>query len=290
MPALDQISSWPVDHASAASIVGDSIDAPAIVTFGDQQRRYRLASITKMITSWATLVAVEEGLLALDTPIGQPGCTLAHLLSHAGGYAFDGPDPIAAPERRRMYSNTGIEMAAEAVAAAAGIAFDQYVREAVLDPLGMTSTESTGSPAHAMWSTCDDLVQFTLEIMRPTLISRATADRATQPVFADLAGILPGIGRYPRCSWGLGFEVKGDKAPHWMGTRNSPQAFGHFGGAGTFVWVDLGAAHHRGAACVVLTDRPFDDWAARALELWPTLSDAVLGDAVLGEPGGGPPQ
>ena len=34
----------------------------------------------------------------------------------AGGYAFSGPDPISVPGRRRIYSNTGIEMAAAAVA------------------------------------------------------------------------------------------------------------------------------------------------------------------------------
>ena len=50
---------------------------------------------------------------SLDDPVGQPGCTLRHLLAHAGGYPFEGSDPIARPERRRIYSNTGIEMVAD---------------------------------------------------------------------------------------------------------------------------------------------------------------------------------
>ena len=47
----------------------------------------------------------------------------------------------ARPRRRRIYSNTGIELAAATVADAAGMSFDEYLDEAVLAPLGMTSTE-----------------------------------------------------------------------------------------------------------------------------------------------------
>lgn len=279
MRALDRVGEWPVDHVSAATVVIDPSGRATVGTAGDQELRYRIASIAKTITAWTTFVAVEEGLLALDTAIGQPGCTLRHLLSHAGGYPFDGPRPIAAPGRRRIYSNTGIEMAADAVADAAAMPFGQYLSEAVLEPLGMAATELRGSPAHAMWSSCHDLARFTMETMRPTLIGSEMADAAVRPAFPDLRGIVPGIGRYERCSWGLGFEIKGDKVPHWTGARNSPQTFGHFGGAGTFVWVDLGAAHDRAVACMALTDRPFDDWAEQALALWPAFSDAVLVEA-----------
>ena len=72
-------------------------------------------------------------------------------------------------------------------------------------------------------------------------------------------------------------EVRGAKSPHWTGTRNSPSTFGHFGGAGTVLWVDPGAA----VACVALTDRPFDDWADEARRVWPELADAVI-DEVAG--------
>lgn len=281
--ALDQVRGWPVDNVSAATIVVTDATDPVVETVGDQVRRYWLASIAKTITTWAVLVAVEEGVVDLALPIGQPGCTLRHLLSHAGGYAFDGSEPIAAPQRRRIYSNTGIELAAAEVATQAGMSFEQYLHEAVLEPLHMASTELRGSPAHALWSTCADVVSFITEVIRPTLISSGTATEATQPVFAELAGVLPGVGRYPRNTWGLGFEVKGDKAPHWTGQRNSAQTFGHFGGAGTFVWVDPGALHDRTVACVALTDAPFDNWAAEALVAWPALSDTVLGEAGVAE-------
>jgi CubicO group peptidase (beta-lactamase class C family) len=76
--------------------------------------------------------------------------------------------------------------------------------------------------------------------------------------------------------WGLTFELRDAKSPHWTGTRNSGLTFGHFGASGTFLWVDPDAA----AACAVLTDRPFGAWAKEA---WPVLSDAVLAELVVGE-------
>lgn len=278
MRALQLVRDWPVPNVSAASVVLAPGTPPDIATEGDATRPYRIASISKPLAAWAVLVAVEEGLLSLDDPIGQPGCTLRHLLAHAGGYPFDGPDPITTPGKRRIYSNTGIELAADAVAAAARMPFDRYLAEAVFEPLGMTGSELRGSPAHQVWSTVDDLVRFTVELARPTLLSAATAALATSPVYPDLSGVVPGVGRFSRCSWGLGFEVHGDKQPHWMGTSNSPGAFGHFGGAGTLLWVDLGAVHERAVACVALTDRPFDDWADTALRVWPELSDALIAE------------
>ena len=271
MQALQLIDRWPVDNVTASVIRPNG----TVETDGHQNRQYRIASVAKTITTWACLVAVEEGIVALDQPVGQPGCTLRHLLSHAGGYPFDGAEPIAKPERTRIYSNTGIELAAQMVADAASMTFEEYVSEAVLQPLGMTSTALHGSPAHRMWSTAADLVNFLTEVRSPTLISSATATEATTIQFPELSGIIPGIGRYSPCPWGLGFEIRGAKQPHWTGTTNSPSTFGHFGGAGTFIWVDPAM----GVACLALTDRPFDEWAEEALQLWPAFSDAVLAEA-----------
>ena len=280
MRALELTSTWPVGRVSAAAVtlLHDG-STPAVSTIGDAAQLYRLASLAKPISAWAMLIAVEEGLIALDTPVGQPGCTLAHLLAHAGGYAFDGADPIAAPGKRRIYSNTGIELAADAVATAAAMPFEQYLREALLEPLGMTATELRGSPAHALWSTVDDVVRFAIEAMAPTLLAASTAAAATTPYLPTLAGLVPGIGRFDPCPWGLGFEIRGTKQPHWTGTRNSPDTFGHFGGAGTLLWIDPTAYADRQVACIALTDRAFDEWQADALRLWPEFGDAVLAEA-----------
>lgn len=272
MSPLDQVATWPVPNASAAIVDFQG----GVRTCGDRTRLYRLASLTKVITSWAVLVAVEEGSLDLDAPVGQPGCTLRHLLSHAGGYPFDGDAPLATPGTRRIYSNSGIELAATAVEQATGIQFADYLAEAVLHPLRMNSTTLRGSPAHAIWSTLDDVIAFVGELIGPTLLSAATVAEATSAQFPEIGGKVPGVGSFHPCPWGLGAELHGTKHPHWMGTRNSPATFGHFGGAGTMMWVDPVA----GVALVALTDLAFDDWAATALQVWPALSDAVVAEAV----------
>jgi len=273
LAALELTQQWPVDHVSAAVQVDGRVE-----TIGDQDHVYRIASLGKTMVGWVAMVAVEEGIITLDDPCGQPGCTIRHLLSHAGGYPFDGAEPISRPGRRRAYSNTGIEMVADAIAAAAEMSFDDYLRAALFEPLGMSSTEMRGSPAYAIWSTARDLTAYLRELIAPTLISADSARCATTTAFPDLAGVVPELGRFDPCPWGLGFEVRGHKSPHWTGTRNSPETFGHFGGAGTFLWVDSGAAGGPAVGCVALTDRSFDEWSAHALRAWPAFSDAVIAE------------
>ena len=274
MTALDLTSHWPVPHVSAAVLRGGQV----VATTGDAERVQRLASISKPMTAWATLVAVEEGIVELDQPVGQPGCTLRHLLAHAGGYPFEGTEPIARPEATRMYSNTGIELVARTVEDAAGMSFTDYLREAVFVPLDMRSSALQGSAAQGVRSNLADVCRFVGEVMRPTLIHADTAADARRTHYPTLAGIVPGVGRYEQCPWGLGFEVRGTKQPHWTGTRNSPRTFGHFGGSGTMFWIDP----DRDLGLVALADRNFDEWATTALSAWPELSDAVIADYVAG--------
>ena len=228
------------------------------------------------------LVAVEEGIVALDDELpedfaGQSGVALRHLLSHAGGYPFNGTTPISRPERTRTYSNGGIELAAKLVAAASEMDFAEYLELAVFQQLGMANSALRGSAAHGVGSTVDDLVRFLSEVYAPTLLSSQTATAAVSVQYPTLGGILPGVGRYDECPWGLGFEVRGAKTPHWTGSRNAPGTYGHFGGAGTMMWTDRDAQ----LSLVALTDRPFEQWADGALRLWPELSDAVLDEFAL---------
>jgi CubicO group peptidase (beta-lactamase class C family) len=92
---------------------------------------------------------------------------------------------------------------------------------------------------------------------------------ATAVQFPGLDGVLPGYGVQRPNDWGLGFEIKDSKSPHWTGAHNSPGSYGHFGQSGTLIWADPRAK----LALVVLTDRDFGDWA---LPLWPVISDSVL--------------
>ncbi|MDQ3669787.1 MAG: beta-lactamase family protein [Actinomycetota bacterium] len=268
MRALEQIDDWGAAHAAAGVA-----DAKCVVaTRGDEDHVFRWASVTKLLTASAVLVAAEEGVVDLDEAAGPPGSTVRHLLAHASGLPFEGPEPIARPGDRRIYSNTGFEELGRFVAERAGMSFAEYLEEAILAPVALTETELKGSPASEAFGPLGDLLRFGRELLAPSFLARETFTEATSVAFPGLIGVLPGFGRQEPSDWGLGFELRDAKSPHYTGTRNSPRTFGHFGGSGTFLWVDPEA----GLACGCLTDREFDDWA---LDAWPTLSDAVLAQA-----------
>ena len=142
MDALAQIDDWPVEHAAAGVVRGGER-----WSHGPAERKFAWASVTKLFTAMAALVAAEEGVLDLDEPAGPPGSTVRHLLGHASGLPFDGRRPISKPGERRIYSNTGIEVLAAFLAEKAEMPFAAYLSEAVLEPLGMSGTALEGSPA-----------------------------------------------------------------------------------------------------------------------------------------------
>lgn len=262
--ALAEIERW-----GAATAVAAAVDASgAVQHHGDVQRVLPVASLTKLATSLAVLVAVEEGSVALDEPAGPPGATVSHLLCHASGLDFDSERILAQPGERRIYSNTGYEQLAEHLEQRTGLRFAQYLHEGVLAPLGMTSSSLQGSPAKDLHSCVTDLLALAAAWRTPTLVHASTLSAATAAVLPELAGVLPGWGRQDPCWWGLGPELRGDKSPHWMGATASPTTFGHFGGSGTMLWIDPVAQ----LSCIALSDRTFGDWA---LDLWPAFSDGV---------------
>ncbi|MBZ4322995.1 serine hydrolase domain-containing protein [Streptomyces huiliensis] len=268
LDSLRKIENWPVPTAAAAVVRADGTVAG---THGPTAHRFALASVTKPLAAYAALIAVEEGAIELDEPAGPAGSTVRHLLAHTSGLAFDEHRPAAEPGTRRLYSNAGFEVLGDHIAKATDIPFAEYLRQAVLEPLGMTATDLPGSPAKDGVSTVDDLVRFAAELQAPRLLSRDTLSEATTVVFPGVTGVLPGYGHQRPNDWGLGFELRDGKSPHWTGSLNSPRTYGHFGQSGTFLWVDPVA----GAACVALTDRDFGAWA---VEVWPALSDAVLAE------------
>lgn len=264
-----ELGRWPVGIAAAAVVDLDE----RLVGHGPLDEPLALASLSKPMAAWAILVAVEEGIATLDDPVGPPGCTLRHLLAHAGGLPFDDLTPVEDVGRSRIYSNAGYDLAAAHIAAAAGMPFGTYLREAVFTPLGMTTAHLHGSAAHGVRASCRDVARFVGELLRPRLLATSTAAEACSPQFPDLAGVVPGIGRFVPCPWGLGPEIAGAKHPHWSGTLRSPRSVGHFGGAGTMMLADPEAQ----VGVVALTDRPFGEWAADAVRGWSALLDAVIG-------------
>ncbi|MFI5781854.1 serine hydrolase domain-containing protein [Nocardia sp. NPDC051570] len=267
MRALEQIREWPVRHAAAGVVTPRGVAG----TEGDAERVFALASVTKPLAAYAVLVAVEEGAIELDQPAGPPGSTVRHLLAHTSGLAFDTTVIMAEPGARRIYSSAGFEVLTRYVSEQTGIAFEDYLQEAVFEPLGMKSSVLNGSAGHAARSSLTDMLQFAQELLHPTLLSEQTLSDATSVQFPGTNGVLPGYGSQRPNDWGLGFEIRDHKTPHWTGAANSPRSYGHFGQSGTFLWVDPEIE----VACVALSDENFGDWA-RAV--WPPLSDAVIAE------------
>ncbi|GAB3081768.1 serine hydrolase domain-containing protein [Corynebacterium aquatimens] len=242
---------------------------------GDVNAVFELASVTKLLAAYACLMAVEEGVFELETPCGQEGSTVRHLLAHTSGAGFLTRQRQKAPGERRIYSSAGFEILGEALERETGMSFGEYAREGVFRPLGMESTEIYGSPGHEGRSTVADLGVFAREILSPKLLDPSTVREAMTPQFPDVRGVVPGYGMQKPCPWGLGFEIKGEKSPHWMGQVAPPETVGHFGMSGTWFWAvpEWADSPAAGWAMVVLTNRMFGEWAT---ELWPETNTEVF--------------
>jgi CubicO group peptidase (beta-lactamase class C family) len=270
LESLQITDAWPAENVAVAALSKDG----ELGRRGDSSRVFRWASVTKPVTALAALVAAEEGTIDLDEPAGPPGSTMRHLLAHASGLPFDSGPPIAKPGVRRIYSNTGFEAAAERIEANAEMPFAEYLQKAVLSPLGMKAVlREPAAAAAGLWGTLDDLVLLVRELLAPTLVAPETFAEATSVQFPGLAGVIPDLGRFDPNDWGLGFELKDAKQPHFSGTLTSPRTFGHWGGSGTFIWIDP----ERELALGVLTDLEFGEWAKEA---WPPFSDAVVSEVM----------
>jgi CubicO group peptidase (beta-lactamase class C family) len=265
--ALRVVETWPAEIVAAGAVRSDQV----LGWHGDEAHEFAWASVTKLVTALAALVALEEGIVELEDEAGPPGSTIRHLLAHASGLPTEGELPIARPGERRIYSNTGFELLAQAIAARAEMPFEEYLAAAVLTPLEF-SGELRGSPASGLYGTLLDALDLARELLNPTVVAAETLAEATSVVFPGLSGVLPGFGRMEPNDWGLGFELRNGKTPHWTGAQNSSRTFGHFGRAGTFLWVDP----EIDLALGCLTTLEFGDWAKEA---WPQLSDAVVAEA-----------
>ena len=141
---------------------------------------YSICSISKLFTSVATLQLRDAGKLRLDDPVAKhlswfaikrafpdaPEITIEGLLTHSSGlpresdypywsgpdFAFPTHEQIVAKisnqetlypaERYFQYSNLGLTLAGEVVAAASGQPYDTYIKSHILEPLRMQSTRT----------------------------------------------------------------------------------------------------------------------------------------------------
>ncbi len=267
---LRTIDTWPGARHSAA-VVADGV---LVASHRPMAERYALASVTKPLVAYATLVAVEEGSVGLDEPL-ELGTSLRHLLAHTSGLAPDERTVIAPPATRRIYSNAGFELIGDLIAAATGMRMATYLEEAVLAPLAMVDTSLDGSPASGASSTIADLAASSEWSCSARRCSRrrpsARRRRCSSPGSMESC---PASGVRPRTIGVSGFELRGTKHPHWTAASASPRTFGHFGRSGTFIWIDPDVR----VGCVYLGDADFGPWA---IDAWPAFNAAVL-EAVAG--------
>ena len=141
---------------------------------------FPMASISKLFTATAVMQLAEGSKLDLDedvnvylddveVPDTYPGhpVTLRHLLTHTAGFedhftgsvardasdldlgehlSEDMPARVRPPGEVMAYSNYGIALAGHVVEEVAGVPFEHYVEQNVLDPLGMESTTFAQPP------------------------------------------------------------------------------------------------------------------------------------------------
>ena len=236
-----------------------------------ETRVVRWASVTKLVTALAALVAAEEGVDRpgrARRPARLDGAAPARARVRPalrGGRGRPGQ-----PGRRRVYSNVGFETLADRRSRAqAAMPFTDYLRAGVLEPLGMKA-ELRGSPAAYLYGSLDDLLLFASELQRPTLVAAGDARRGDD-------GAVPGP---RRCAAGLralrserlgarlraaGRQVAAlDRDAELAADVRSFRRERH---------LPLGRSRARAWRSACLTDLEFGEWAKEA---WPRLSDAVL--------------
>ncbi len=102
------------------------------------------------------------------------------------------------------------------------------------------------------------------------VISPATARLMITNHTAGLRGGIEGFMTWDDCAWGLGFDLRGNKRPHFSGEFTSPGAFGHTGVSGVFAWADP----EIDLVCVMLANRTlFNAWNTSR---WSRFSTAVV--------------
>ena len=202
----------------------------------------RLASVTKPLVARAAQIAIEEGVVELDTAAGPPGSTVRHLLAHASGYSMHSAEVMSPPGKRRVYSNYGFRVAGRDGRASIGHRIRPLPGRGGVRAArhGRHRTRGRRRGGRLRRARRPSLTwRFSLATCcGPSWCRQQMHAEATAVQFPGLAGVLPGFGVQRPNDWGLGFEIRDAKSPHWTGSANSGRTYGHFGQSGTFIWVD----------------------------------------------------
>ena len=109
-----------------------------------------------------------------------------------------------------------------------------------LEPYNSPAHRRLANPADSMLATTGG----TLRLVRAFLgrggafLREGTRAEAVRDQTGGLGGGIIGHLEWPRCPWGLGPELRGAKAPHWVSPEASPHSFGHAGASGCLAWAD----------------------------------------------------
>ena len=225
--------------------------------------------------------------------------------------------PLFPPGTQWSYSNYGFGLAGEIIARLGGRGYHQFVAEEILTPLGMHDSSlqplesiwgriawvwlpdephtdherynspyfrRLGIPWGGLYTTPEDLAVFAQAFLEHggtqgrRIVSPATAREMTRNQLGEAVGEAPSPGRACRsASWGLGWDVRGAKAPHNSGALSSPATFGHTGSSGSMLWVDPALE----LLCVMIGTRSAESgWADGPTPRRALFSNAVVAAVV----------
>ncbi|MFN8015466.1 MAG: serine hydrolase domain-containing protein [Acidimicrobiia bacterium] len=263
-------------------IMHPNIDAIAVIdphgkqtVYGLAKEKYRFASVTKVLSTLVFAELVESGFISFDTLIKDNYFTkgdvcLKDLLSHSSGIRPEYEEPIE-PLTKRIYTNESFELSEKYIFSSTkyleGYSISSIFEEGLKIHLN-AAIKFSGSSAYGAEGTFEDLLALLNEIRSPTYISETTFNFLTTTYADGLPGILPGFGQYENNSFGIGFEVKGNKANHWMGDFASQKSYGHFGQSGAFIFHDP----INMVSIALVSNKDFGPWAKTE---YPKLSSEI---------------
>ncbi|RME91971.1 MAG: class A beta-lactamase-related serine hydrolase [Candidatus Hydrogenedentota bacterium] len=152
-------------------------------------RKFSIASITKSITAMGILFLIDQKKLSLETPLDSvlPATweskgfqsrkiTILDLLRHRSGIPYRSsymkmvkykggslfiPEQIAVAGERYFYSNYNYYILKAIIEKVSGKTYSEYLKESLLDPLGMQDTQTRGSNgAGGIITSLRDLAKF----------------------------------------------------------------------------------------------------------------------------------
>ena len=228
--------------------------------------RLRWASVTKLLTGLAALVARRGGdrrprRARRPGGLDAPPPARARLRARAGG----GPAAHAAGAAADLLELRDRARRGAASPSAPAMPFDEYSRAAVARAARPRRLPRTARPPGATAARSTTCSRSARELLAPTLVAAETLAEATSVQFPGLAGVLPSWGRMEPNDWGLAFELRDEKSPHWTGTLVTRRARSATSAPPAR---SSGSTRTRASRARVLTDREFGDWAKEA---WPRV-------------------